>query len=233
MYAFYLCKGEITMMDIKKVAVTSVAGLLLGGIPLTTGAQVVSANEVTTQSTGSNKTSSAISDELVSRVDDYVVVKNNRYVLELPDSVKNSFTSSEIAEVESFINKANENIKDNSLVVDTQSKTTESEPQVMNRAAWNAHFTWKNFWWGTRYYFTSNSAVNEFVWDFTNKAIAMGALAAAGSLGGVVAGILPAVTGAYFAKVANDLNYYNQRHTQNQIYLDINYSLGYSFHILK
>lgn len=217
-------------MNIKNVMVTSVAGLLLGGVPLATTAQVVSANAVSTAKSDSN---TAVSESLISRIDEYVVIKNNQYVLELPDNVKDLFTSDEIAQVENNISKANENVDQSSLLIDAETKTTESESQTTTAAAYNKHFTWKNFWWGTRYYFTSNAAVDEFVWDFTNKSIVLGALGAAGSLGGVVPGLIGAVGAAYFAKVANDLNYYNQRHSHNQIYLDMNYSLGYSFHILK
>lgn len=217
-------------MNIKKIVVASVSGLMLGSVPLTTGTQIVSADTV---STVKNNTNKVVSDSLVSRIDDYVVVKNNQYVLELPDNVKTQFTLDEMTQVENSIIKANEHVDKNSLAINAGTKTTDSSIQTMNRAAYNKHFTWKNFWWGTRYYFTSNAAVNEFYWTFTNVSIVMGGLAAVGSLGGAVAGILPAVTGAYFAKVANDLNYYNQRHVRNQIYMDMNYSLGYSFHILK
>lgn len=214
-------------MNAKKIMVTSVAGLMLGGVPLATGAQVVSADTV---STATSEVNTPVSNSLVSSIDDYVVVKNNQYVLELSDNVKTQFTSDEIAQVENNIVKANENVDKNSLAIDTRTKTSESKPRMMSRAAYNKHVTTRSFWWGMRYYFTSNAAVNEFVWGLNNKAIGVGAFAL---VGGPLATAAGAISAGYFYKAANDLNYYNQTHSRNQIYMDVNWSFFYSFHILK
>lgn len=201
----------------KKFVYASFAGVILGGVPLMSGAQVASADAV---SMAKSDTAIPVSDSLVSRIDDYVVVKDNQYVLELPDNAKTLFTSDEIAVVKTNLYKANENVNKNALAIDVENKTTESEPQVMTAAAYNKHVTTKNFWWGTRYYFTSNAAVDEFVWSLNNTAIGLGAA-------------IGVVGGAYFAKVANDLNYYNQTHSHNQIYMDVNWSFFYSCHVLN
>lgn len=44
-------------------------------------------------------------------------------------------------------------------------------------------------------------------------------------MGGALVEAVDGVSAAYFNKAANDLNYYNQMHSPNQIYMDINWSL--------
>jgi len=222
-----MSRGGLSKMSIKKLAFVSMAGLMLGGVPFVSVAQVASANEV---SAVKSDAVTPVSDSLVSRIDDYVVVKGNQYVLELSDKAKTLFTSEEIASVQSNLSKANANVKNNALEIDAETKTTESAPQIMTYARYNKHATFKNFWWGTRYYFTSNAAVNEFCWQLNNVAIGAGA---AGMLGGAIGAGIGTVVGSYFAKMSNDLNYYNQMHSHNQIYMDVNFALIYSCHILR
>lgn len=189
----------------------------------------------TTQSADNVAQPNVLSDKDISNFDQYVTVENNQYVLNLPKD--NTFSDSKIAEVQYSLEKANQSVIEHNLRINQLTKT--SQAVVMGEDAKytfldskSSHsFTFKNFWWGTRYYFTSNAAVNDFVHDFQDKSIVLGALGAAGAIGGVIPALVGAAGAAYFAKVANDLNYYNQRHSKSRIYLDMNYSLGYSFHV--
>lgn len=58
----------------------------------------------------------------------------------------------------------------------------------------------------------------------------------AGAIGSVFSyGSAAAVAGianTYFTQLSAGLNYYNNNHSHNQIYMDVNWSGGYSFHIL-
>ena len=39
-------------------------------------------------------------------------------------------------------------------------------------------------------------------------------------------------TAAWLAMMSNDLGYYNATHIHNQIYMDVNYDMVYSMHVL-
>lgn len=51
------------------------------------------------------------------------------------------------------------------------------------------------------------------------------------SAGSAVA--IAGVSSLFFSEMASDLRYYNSTHIHNQIYMDLNMTLSYSFHVLK
>lgn len=81
--------------------------------------------------------------------------------------------------------------------------------------------TYKGFWWGTRYYFTSNAQVDTMVYDLNSAANARY------SFGGIpIVGALLTWDGARLSQAALDLNRYNQLHIHDHIYMDLNTWLG-------
>lgn len=150
----------------------------------------------------------------------YVSVVNNQFVLSIPSSA--NVSNDLVAKAQEMVNKSNQSITKNHSVVNAN--TIMPNPIFASKAAWHSYYTYTNFWWGTRYYFTSNAAVTQLVNEFNNYAAALtvGAVALLGGLGA-----------AHFTKVANDLNYYNSTHSQNQIYMDMNGAGAYDMHVLN
>lgn len=101
------------------------------------------------------------------------------------------------------------------------------------KTTWQKNYTSASFWWGTRYYFTSNQAVVQMQAEHANNALAWGAV---GAIGGAISGgvtfIAGEATAIYFTKQANDLSYYNARHRHHRIYMDVTATGIYSLHVL-
>lgn len=179
--------------------------------------------------------STTLNESIIKKADQYIYVSDNQYRLRSSDDLK--LDSDQISLINKTLEKSNENIIAQKLIIDPETKIAFPSGQgqrLLSRAAYNKNYTYKNFWWGTRYYFTSNAAVEQLAHNFNQKA---NILTAGGILGGVVSvGSVVAIAGAtawFFNKMASDLRYYNSTHVHNQIYMDLNMSLSYSFHILK
>lgn len=172
------------------------------------------------------------SDDDIQSLDKYVTVLNNQFVLSVP---KNANVSNElIVKAQEAINQSNQSITKNRSVINVNTKAITANYIFSSKAAWHSYYTYANFWWGTRYYFTSNSAVNQLVYQFNNYAAALAAGGAVGAYFTVgTAALLGGLGASYYLKVANDLNYYNSIHSRNQIYMDMNTAGIYDMHILN
>lgn len=170
-----------------------------------------------------------LSEAQVNRINPYITVSNNQYHFNA--QTLNDFNQQELQIIDDSIQQANVNIIQQHLTINVQTKIATST--IQSKAAWNSHYTSANFWWGTRYYFTSNQAVTEMQYQLTNGAIAWGI---AGAIGGVLSGggaaVVAAAPAAWLGKMSNDLGYYNSTHSHNQIYMDVNYAGNYSMHVL-
>lgn len=164
-------------------------------------------------------------------LDEYVSVVDNKFELKVPDNINVSKEIMQEAEV--AIKKSNDLANNNHLTIDKNSKVIEDNSPT-TRAAWHSYYTYKNFWWGIRYYFTSNSAVNMLAheWENTAAILALGGIAGTYLSAGSSIMIL-GVGSWYFTNTASQLRYYNSMHLKNQIYMDVNYALQYDFHILR
>lgn len=171
----------------------------------------------------------SLTTQTIQSVDKYVTVSGNRY--HLSATAAQEFSKGQLIQINQSIDQANRNVAEQQLKID--SKTKVAEPTTELFAAYNTKYTTKNFWWGTRYYFTSNAAVRKMCNE-------LGGIASAFNIGGAIAGILSngaasAVAGAaniYFSHLSSGLNRYNNQHPHNQIYMDVSYSGGFSYHIL-
>lgn len=170
-----------------------------------------------------------LTESQIKKVDPYVMVVNNRY--QLRSDATSTFGSKELNEVQQMLNKANENVTNNHLTIDPVSKSTAQN--INTRAAWNQHYTYTNFWWGSRYYFTSNAAVDEMVSDLGNITFGFDVAGTIGTLftGGGAAAVATTAS-MYFSSMSAYLQLYNNSHRHNQIYMDVNYAGDYSCHIL-
>lgn len=242
---------------LKKTVVTVSTGLALSALTAMSF-HAVNADSISEQqvqiSQGNNEDLSPLSDIDKAKIDPHVVVVDNRF--ELIGDANNIGISNETYEnAKNTISKANEAVKESSNTINSKTKSAAGTPGnqliktsnknfshgltnlTLNKAKQSAHmtmlgnsnYTYSYFWWGCRYYFTSNAAVAQLVHEFHgySSTLTIGAAIAAplSPAGGFAAG-----AGAwYFDNVAENLEYYNSTHMNYRVYLDMAYSLNYSF----
>lgn len=148
-----------------------------------------------------------------------------------------------------MLNTSNQEVKNSNEIIDPETKEMISHynsPFIV-MAAYNKNFTTKAFWWGKRYYFTSNIAVTRGADYFRHIASlrddqslflsALGDSIAYASPQATIAANIASMGVSYIAGqyngAASALVSYNNRHRHNQIYLDMNRTFQYSLHILK
>ncbi|MBT8935302.1 hypothetical protein BTI72_05155 [Lactobacillus delbrueckii subsp. bulgaricus] len=189
-------------------------------------------------------TSTILSNKEISKFDKYVRVKNNKFILNLPTN--NNFSSQEIKAVQQMIDNTNEDVSANDKKINATTKeVTATSPSNNNlkfgislyasrKKATKKHYTYKLFWWGTRYYFRSNAAVYQMDHELDGY---MTALAITGTLAAVVSsGAATAVSGsvaAYLNKVKSDLDYMNNMHPHSYLYMDVNKTGFYKIKTFK
>lgn len=189
-------------------------------------------------------TSTVLSNGKISKFDKYVKVKNNKFILNLP--VNNSFSSQEVKAVQQMIDNANEDVSANDKKINVTTKeVTVTSPSNNNlkfgislyasrKKTTKKHYTYKLFWWGTRYYFRSNAAVYQMDHELDSYVTA---LAITGALAAVVSsGAAAAVSGsvaAYLKKVKSDLDYMNKMHPHSYLYMDVNKTGFYKIKTFK
>ena len=217
----------------KKAAILAIATTLTTGI-----LPAVSTQAATTISSNyqSNLTQSEIQDRLVEKADQYVVVENNQFVLKLPE--KTTFSENEIIVLNSMIQEANRNINASGNTIDPITKEIvekSDQNQFIStfRMPYSRYYSSRFFWWGIRFYFTSNAAVKQFRDEIRGWQNGYNYL---GSLGAIVGQpIVTLITGgayAYFEMMSNDLNRFNNRHPYNQIFMDVGYTTYYKMYVL-
>lgn len=192
-----------------------------------------SAKMITQPKTNSNNNISSnsvgLTENQIQKIDPYVTVSNNQY--QLNNQASSELNKRELQQATYSINQANKNVTQLHLTID--SATKRAMPSLESSAAWDSHYTTGNFWWGTRYYFTSNAAVAQM----TSELQAYTELAdIAGVIGKLFLSPAPQMVamgaGIYFTSMSAYLNNYNNSHQNNQIYMDVNWVADYSCHIL-
>lgn len=169
----------------------------------------------------------SLNSQQIDDLDKYVEVKNNQFVLSLDAATK--FSNEEIQEAQVRLDSTNKMINEKHMLIDPETKTAEQISPFISFAKYNKHYTYATKWFGGRYYFTSNAAVEELAYKFRNHSSVLQVLGVIPGLAGAIGNL----GSAYFNKIANDLENYNNKHKHNQIYMDLNWNGTYSFHILK
>lgn len=188
-----------------------------------------------------------LSQEQIDQFDKFVVVKDNSYVLD--SKVNQNFSTNEVLVVKEMLNTSNREVKNNNLIIDPDTKEIldqNASPFVI-MAAYNKNYTTKAFWWGKRYYFTSNIAVTRGARYFrhiaslrNDQSLFLSALGDSiayaspyATLAANVASMGVGYVAGQYNGSASALVSYNNRHRHNQIYLDMNRTFQYSLHVLK
>lgn len=133
--------------------------------------------------------------------------------------------------VKATIDQANQEIEKQNGIIDITTKVITYDPLDMATAARSAGYTFRNYWWGTRYYFKSNTAVYKMNHNLDNWTYS---LRGSGILGGLVSiDVAAAVAGSnalYFQKMKSHLDYYNNIHHKNYINMDVYFFGNYSIY---
>lgn len=188
-----------------------------------------------------------LSQQTINQFDQYVTVVNNRFVLN--QTAIYNFSAGEVSVVKKMLNTSNQEVKENNEIIDPNTKEiiNQSADPFIVMAAYNKNYTTKAFWWGKRYYFTSNIAVTRGARYFrhiaslrNDQSLFLSALGDSiayaspyATLAANVASMGVGYVAGQYNGAASALVRYNNRHRHNQIYLDMNRTFQYSLHILK
>lgn len=143
--------------------------------------------------------------------------------------------------VERILNQTNEYVKEHGLIINSATKTIEPDNTFRSKLMFNyvdrsassknSKYTYKQFWWGTRYYFRSNKAVYQMEHELDTSSLLVGTLANLLTSGfGAAVGFIGA---AYFQKIKSDLDYMNNTHPHDYLYMDVNLTGIYKIEVLK
>lgn len=220
---------------------------IVAGMLFTVGTKTVQAD--TTNSSEGRKPSVVVTrsskkeltDSEIRMLDKFVQVRNNQYVLNTPANFKISDQMKKV--VEDVIAKSNQDVRESDSVINPSTKTIDEQTvptnadsiyTVLARSSKNKNYTWKKFGWGTRYYFRSNAAVYQMDHELDSYSLACGVAGTIGALAS--AGWAEAVGGlsaAYFQKIKSDLDYMNNTHPHNYLYMDVNHTGLYTIKVLR
>ena len=209
-----------------KLKYLSLVGLSLIGFQLTAVTQNASAAEASTaeKATPVNSYEGLTSDK-IQKIDDYVKVKNNSFVLETANIAGVSSQDLNLARQE--IDSVNSSIKSKGLIIDPETKEViQYNPYmvlVKGATKIRSGLEVKWFWWGQRSYFSSNAAVSYTVNKYRNHSDVLGILEH------VTKYKIATVGTIYYTGLANNLESYNKKHKHSKIYMDINWAFVPSF----
>ena len=117
-------------------------------------------------------------------------MQNNQFVLS--KDAENKFDDSEIYSIKKLISESNTQVRHDHSQIDTSDKSFEVNSGDANPfvsfASTRKEYTYKHFWWGTRFYFRSNAAVNQMVRELRSSAKTMFAFGLGAGGAAVVAG---------------------------------------------
>lgn len=199
-------------------------------------------NSESTQLERENMSENNLTQDVIDKADQFVQVQNNQYVL--TEGAKKEFNNSEITQIKKIISESNAEVKHENALIDTSDKafypyTNNSNPFV-SFASTGKKYTYRNFWWGTRFYFRSNAAVDRMVQELRDSQSTLSAFALGAGGAATVAGPYAAIPGMLlgfaawkYNEMASGLQSYNEAHKKNQIYMDVNMTGNVSYHILK
>lgn len=142
----------------------------------------------------------------IQKVDRFIQVYNNEFVLK--KSINSNISYDVYTLVERILNQTNEYVKEHGLIINSATKTIEPDNTFRSKLMFNyvdrsassknSKYTYKQFWWGTRYYFRSNKAVYQMEHELDTSSLLVGTLANLLTSGfGAAVGFIGA---AYFQK---------------------------------
>lgn len=157
-------------------------------------------------------------------IDKYVIVKNNQFVINIPNSAK--ISPKVIEDAQKQLDISNKLVKDNGLTINPLTKSANITSLKTRKLPANENRLES---WGFRSIFRSNAAVNTRVNIYYN--IFYGALAVqdvSAQLGNVWAEFI-AIVGSSIVQNrsqtwADNLSSYNRSHKKSRIYQDINWA---------
>ncbi|MFT9040389.1 hypothetical protein [Schleiferilactobacillus harbinensis] len=171
-------------------------------------------------------------------IQQYVTVKNNQYVLEIPAHV--AVAPSVVADANKNLSVANSAVAQNHLVINTKTllataATTSTAVRTYQTASINSVAVANQaqnivYAWGVRSVFRSNAQVNDRVWIYQQISGGANIVATAGGLmaGFPWAALIASGGGGIVSQRAGDwadhLQSYNNSHPHNYIYQDINWA---------
>lgn len=175
----------------------------------------------------------------IQKVDRFIQVYNNEFVLK--KSINSNISYDVYTLVERILNQTNEYVKEHGLIINSATKTIEPDNTFRSKLMFNyvdrsassknSKYTYKQFWWGTRYYFRSNKAVYQMEHELDTSSLLVGTLANLLTSGfGAAVGFIGA---AYFQKIKSDLDYMNNTHPYDYLYMDVNLTGIYKIEVLK
>lgn len=175
----------------------------------------------------------------IQKVDRFIQVYNNEFVLK--KSINSNISYDVYTLVERILNQTNEYVKEHGLIINSATKTIEPDNTFRSKLMFNyvdrsassknSKYTYKQFWWGTRYYFRSNNAVYQMEHELDTSSLLVGTLANLLTSGfGAAVGFIGA---AYFQKIKSDLYYMNNTHPHDYLYMDVNLTGIYKIEVLK
>lgn len=96
----------------------------------------------------------------IQKVDRFIQVYNNEFVLK--KSINSNISYDVYTLVERILNQTNEYVKEHGLIINSATKTIEPDNTFRSKLMFNyvdrsassknSKYTYKQFWWGTRYY---------------------------------------------------------------------------------
>lgn len=197
-------------------------------------ADTINSEQVATTHNESNNDSTYTVPAQFKALDKYVIVKDNQYVLEIPQNENDNSTV--VKEAERQLNIANKIVRQQNLLIDPQTKFADTVspdnglPFIsLARRSANENRTYP---WGIRSIFRSNAAVRTRVNIYNNVyigAMAVGDVSGTASMSGFPWAGLVGVVGSSVVEDrcgtwANRLYSYNKSHKRNKIYQDINWA---------
>lgn len=139
------------------------------------------------------------------------------------ENAKAEFNNNEISIIKGMISKSNSEVQHTDGKIDLSDKSFDTNVNnsspFISFASTNKRYTYRHFWWGTRFYFRSNAAVNQMVHELKASASNLAAFGVGAGGAAMVAGPYAAIPGMLlgfaawkYNKMADDLQYYNETH---------------------
>ena len=170
--------------------------------------------------------------------DKYVQVDATENQFVISDTGKKYLPENVLTQIEKKLAETNKEVKNEGFIIDPETKAIVNVSPYVNFAAGvkgaarlrsGCYVRW--FWWGFRFYFTSNAAVNWFrgILGGASSGATIGSLVAGATGHGLSATTIEAF-GMYSDSMSRDLYNYNAKHRHSKIYMDLNGTFQYSFH---
>ncbi|CRH60190.1 hypothetical protein [Parvimonas parva] len=179
-----------------------------------------------------------ISNEFLSKLDEFVIVKNNSFKLieneKLKEVVKeyankNNFSYEELLIViRNMITETNVDIKTNHKIIDEEKTIIDTE---IKATFWDdtGHEVIQK-WWGARHIFNNGTQVRRYAYKISTSSTSAYALAALFSIPVPPAAVIEGLIGSYLGQMSADLRNYWEEH-ESPFYFDVSRVLYYSFTI--